>query len=70
VDFEEMPSGVPADSRSLGLCVLRIWSRFFLANTQWDFIRTLGASLELYCTNIARAQLRAQALFESANSVP
>jgi hypothetical protein len=56
VDFEGPLLDVPADPYSLGLCILRIWSRFFLANTQWNFIGILGASLRTYGEHLERSR--------------
>jgi hypothetical protein len=53
VDFDECESGeyeivVPDEPFQLGLAVLKIWCRFFQGNTQWEFVVTLGLSLEKY----------------------
>ncbi|KNG84582.1 C2H2 type zinc finger domain protein [Aspergillus nomiae NRRL 13137] len=48
-DWETVPSLDPA---SLGLAVIKLWSRLFRKNTQWPFINVLGESLEKYLTLI------------------
>lgn len=48
-DDSEVPNLEPA---SLGMAVLRLWSRLFKRNTQWPFINVLGESLEKYMTII------------------
>ena len=44
-DDEVLPNLEPA---SLGLAVIKLWSRLFLKNTQWPFINILGESLKQY----------------------
>lgn len=39
---------MPETPFSLGLAVLKIWSRFFRGNTQWQFVVNLGISLQKY----------------------
>ncbi|KAF2707233.1 hypothetical protein K504DRAFT_411250 [Pleomassaria siparia CBS 279.74] len=53
VDFGEHEGGddeliVPDEPFELGLAVLKIWCRFFRGNTQWQFVVTLGLSLDIY----------------------
>ncbi|KAJ5280395.1 hypothetical protein N7478_005767 [Penicillium angulare] len=53
IDLEDAPDASPnLDPASLGLAVLRLWSRLFKGNTQWPFINALGESLEKYMTMI------------------
>ncbi|KAJ5708861.1 hypothetical protein N7493_010195 [Penicillium malachiteum] len=53
IDLEEEPeSPLNLDPASLGMAVLRLWSRLFKHNTQWPFINALGKSLEKYMTMI------------------
>lgn len=52
MDVEEdevLPNFEPA---SLGLAVIKLWSRLFLKNTQWPFINILGESLKQYLAMI------------------
>lgn len=44
-DDDILPNLEPA---TLGLAVIKIWSRLFRKNTQWPFINLLGESLKQY----------------------
>lgn len=59
IDFEEEEQeggGAGEDTWALGMAVLKIWTRFFRGNTQWQFVVNLGLSLECYMEGIkARA---------------
>lgn len=55
-DDEVLPNFEPA---SLGLAVIKLWSRLFLKNTQWPFINILGESLKQYLAMIQSGWKRA-----------
>lgn len=58
VDFEETEAiqpAVPDEPCGLGIAVLKIWSRFFKGNTQWQFVVNLGSSLEIYMKTLTRS---------------
>ena len=48
LDFEETEVPIPSKPFGLGIAVLNIWARFFLANTQWNFVVAVGEGLQKY----------------------
>ena len=53
IDFEDVEESdhgliLPSEPYAVGLAVLKIWTRFFCGNTQWDFVVNLGLSLEKF----------------------
>ncbi|TKX22541.1 fungal specific transcription factor domain-containing protein 43 [Elsinoe australis] len=52
VDFEDADLAMPVEAFDLGLAVLRIWSRFLKSNTQWQFVASLGSSLEIHMKSL------------------
>ncbi|KAG0155741.1 hypothetical protein PDIDSM_2914 [Penicillium digitatum] len=48
IDTDEGEAPPDLEPASLGLAVLKLWSRLFGTNTQWPFINVLGLSLEEY----------------------
>lgn len=48
-DNDTLPNLEPA---TLGLAVIKLWSRLFRKNTQWPFINLLGESLKQYLATL------------------
>jgi hypothetical protein len=58
VDFENAEESdisltIPSEPFALGLAILKIWCRVFRGNTQWQFVVSLGLSLEKYMKTLA-----------------